>query len=209
MMLAKKLYCLARQFSFKVPRSSSPDGTLNLHLGCGRINAPGFINIDMAPMRHVHLVQDVSNLRRFRSESVDLIYASHVLEHFSHLRTSTILREWIRVLKPGGVLRLAVPDLDVLLEIYLLNQRRISSVQGMLYGGQDYPGNAHYAGFNFESLASMLEEAGLCKPSRWGPFRDLEPYSLDHSCHEIEVGSSAILVSLNVEARKPDGVVKA
>jgi predicted SAM-dependent methyltransferase len=204
MMLAKKLYCLARQFSFKAPRSSSPDGTLNLHLGCGRINAPGFINIDMAPMRHVHLVQDVSNLDRFRAESVDLIYASHVLEHFSHLRTLTILREWKRVLKPGGVLRLAVPNFDALVEIYRLNERRISSIQGMLYGGQDYPGNAHFAGFTYESLACILMEAGLCEVSTWGPFKGIEPYCLDHSGLEIDIGSLVIPVSLNVEAKNPN-----
>ena len=55
--------------------------TLKLHLGCGHVHLPGFLNIDINPKLHIDLCADISNLP-FDSSSVDLIYASSVLEHF-------------------------------------------------------------------------------------------------------------------------------
>src|SRR5689334_15016755 len=106
----RRIYCAIRQLFWRVPSASSVDGTLRLHLGCGPINAEGYINVDFAPMRHVHLMQSVERLRRFQTGSVDFIYASHVLEHISHRSTLLVLREWARTIKPGGTLRIAVPD---------------------------------------------------------------------------------------------------
>lgn len=55
-----------------------------------------------------HLHGDASNLRWFRDDSLDYLYSSHVLEDFEN--TAAVLREWLRVLKPGGRLVLYLPD---------------------------------------------------------------------------------------------------
>jgi predicted SAM-dependent methyltransferase len=198
--ILKRAYCKTRQTFWRVPNASSVDGTLRLHLGCGPINAVGYINIDFAPMRHVHLMQSVERLRRFQTGSVDLIYASHVLEHISHQNTLLVLREWARALKPGGTLRIAVPDFDALVRIYALKNRAIPAIQGMLFGGQDYPGNAHFTAFNSGYLAQLLVEAGFEIPKKWGPIHDEEPFRSDHSGLEVDVDGEKILISLNLEA---------
>ena len=89
-----------------------------LHLGCGYVNHPKFINIDVIPLRHIHYVRNIDNLSIFKDYSVDLIYASHCLEHFPFSAVPIILKEWYRVLKPKGILRLSVPDFKLLLKIY-------------------------------------------------------------------------------------------
>ena len=64
----------------------------------------GFIHVDLAPAPHVDHVADVRNLDFIATGSADLVYACHVLEHFGRLEFKDVLREWHRLLKPGGVL---------------------------------------------------------------------------------------------------------
>ena len=90
---------------------------IRLHLGCGKRYIPGFIHIDLADYPHIDYKSDVSNLSMFEDYSVELIYACHVLEHFRRDKVENVLREWYRVLKQGGILRVAVPDLERLLEV--------------------------------------------------------------------------------------------
>ncbi|GAH67829.1 unnamed protein product [marine sediment metagenome] len=90
-----------------------------LHLGCGNIKLDGFINIDIRQTPATDRVMDVSNLAEFSDNSVDMIYASHCLEHFSFRIVPDILCEWNRVLRKGGELVVRVPDFDILVNIYL------------------------------------------------------------------------------------------
>ena len=57
---------------------------INLHLGAGKRNIPGFINVDLSNYKHIHFKRNVSNLKNFKTNSVDYIYASHVLEYFDY-----------------------------------------------------------------------------------------------------------------------------
>jgi predicted SAM-dependent methyltransferase len=56
---------------------------INLHIGCGKVDIPGFTNIDLEEYDHIDYVQDGTDLFNFERDSVDLIYASHVLDHLS------------------------------------------------------------------------------------------------------------------------------
>ena len=94
--------------------------TKKLHLGCGKRNIPGFINIDKNSYKHVHYKRDVSNLKIFKSNCVDLIYGSHVIEYFDQFEVIKVLKEWKRVLKKGGILRLSVPNFKSLIKIGFL-----------------------------------------------------------------------------------------
>ena len=84
--------------------------TLQLHLGCGKRYIPGFVHVDTAAFPHIDYRHDVRTLPMFDDNSVDLIYACHVIEYFDRIEVLDVLREWHRVLKPDRVLRLAVPD---------------------------------------------------------------------------------------------------
>lgn len=61
-------------------------GRTLLHLGCGPIDAPGYTNIDAQAFPHIHHVEQVYPLNFIETNSVDLVYASHALEHFLYRR---------------------------------------------------------------------------------------------------------------------------
>ena len=79
-----------------------------LHLGCGSLRADGFCNVDITGQLSVDVV-DVSRLDKFPENHAELIYACHVLEHFSHAEIPRIFRCWLAVLAPGGEVRISVP----------------------------------------------------------------------------------------------------
>jgi len=92
---------------------------MKLHLGCGKIYIPGFVHIDAIDYPHVDHVASIDRLSFIKDNSVSLIYACTVLEHFKRKDTVLVLKEWYRVLEPNGILRLSVPDFEALVEIYL------------------------------------------------------------------------------------------
>ncbi|OGV25907.1 MAG: hypothetical protein A3F18_02720 [Legionellales bacterium RIFCSPHIGHO2_12_FULL_37_14] len=148
------------------------NGQVYLHLGCGDIEAPGFINIDAVPRRHVHYVRSIDDLRLFQDETVDFIFASHCLEHFSHRDVLSVLKEWHRVIKKGGILCLSVPDFNLLLDIYFDSDRRIDAIQGYLMGGQDNQYNFHQIAFTHDSLSDFLYSAGFSVVREWNSYTD-------------------------------------
>ena len=81
-----------------------------LEIGSGNNRLPGFETLDIVGGRNVDYVADATKRLPFRDCTFDLIYASHVLEHIPWYKTEEVLREWVRVLKSGGVLEVWVPD---------------------------------------------------------------------------------------------------
>jgi SAM-dependent methyltransferase len=180
----------------------SPDGQLRLHLGCGMIDAAGFINIDLMDAPHVHVQRPIDDLSLFADGCADLVYASHCLEHFGYRHSRSVLEEWARVLRPGGWLRVAVPDFSVIARAYTAGAP-LRDVQGVLLGGQDYRLNFHAAVFDEASLRDLMGGAGLTDIRRW------EPEAVDHhdfhdeSSATCRVGAEAVKISLNLQGRKP------
>lgn len=173
-----------------------------MHLGAGNVNHPSFINIDAIPASHIHYVRPIDDLSPFADNSVDLIYASHCLEHFSHLKVRDVLAEWYRVLKAGGVLRLSVPDFDLLLRIYEASGKDIDSILAVLMGGQDYKYNFHLTSFNKRSLAELLANAGFRETREW-QHGSTEITSIDDfSAFHLQVNGTSYPISLNLEAVK-------
>ncbi|PJF38486.1 MAG: methyltransferase, partial [Phototrophicales bacterium] len=101
-----------------------------------------------------------------QDESVDLIYNCHVLEHFKRRDVPRVLKEWHRVLRPGGVLRISVPDFAQICEVYR-RFGKLDLVVGALFGRQDYLYNIHYNVFDFESLSRSLMDAGFVNVRRY------------------------------------------
>ena len=99
------------------PPNFSPMKKLNF--GCGSRTAPGWINIDFYAATPD--VQRVNLLKRFPfpDDYFDAVYSSHVLEHFSPRDGGHLISEACRVLKPGGILRTVVPDLEATCREYL------------------------------------------------------------------------------------------
>jgi predicted SAM-dependent methyltransferase len=190
------------RFVVKPPLPKSADGKVRLHLGCGDIAAAGFINVDLRRAPHIHHVRDVTDLSVFADDSVDLVYASHVLEHVSHRALRQTLWEWRRVLKPGGVLRLSVPDFDKMIGIYQSCDREITSILGSLMGGQEQPHNTHYSVFNQTYLAAKLREVGFLEIRPWDPAQVEDHDFEDWASRRLKRAGRLCEVSLNLEAVK-------
>jgi predicted SAM-dependent methyltransferase len=177
-------------------------GRVYIHLGCGRINATGFINVDAVPLPHVHYVQEVDDLSVFPNGYADLIYASHVLEHISHKKVAKVLKEWRRVLKGGGILRISVPDFDKVIKIYKSEGNAIQAIVGVLMGGQDYAYNFHKAAFNKKYLTRLFMSVGFRKVRGWDPERVKLHSFKDWASRSIEIRGRKYPISLNLEAVK-------
>jgi predicted SAM-dependent methyltransferase len=175
---------------------------INLHLGCGQIDHPGFINIDGFPGKHIHYVRDISNLSVFKDETVDLIYACHCLEHFPYNGVSKVLAEWYRVLKKNGILRISVPDFELMLKIYLDNGKDINAILGPLMGGQSNKFDFHKTAFTKASLTELFVKAGFQEVREWKFGSDHLTSIEDWSKKSIIWQGKEYLISLNLEAIK-------
>lgn len=94
---------------FKVAKFRKYD-SLKLNVGCGEAKYFGWVNIDIEP--GADLVMDVRKGLPFDDNSVDFIYNEHLLEHLAFEEGEKVLREFKRCLKKAGVLRIAMQDLD-------------------------------------------------------------------------------------------------
>lgn len=119
--------------------------------------------------------------------SLEEIYASHVLEHVSHRLTLTVLRDWFRALQPGGRLRVAVPDFDQCVRLYLAKDQA-APIESYIMGGQNDQHDVHRAAFNEVKLTHALQTAGFVQVERWKS--------------EIQ-DCAALPISLNLQAFKP------
>lgn len=182
-----------------IPQSSS--GKVLVNLGCGAQSGPEYINVDVVPAPHIHHVHDVKVLEMFSSESVDLLYASHIMEHIPRHELDAVIVEWRRVLKPGGVLRISVPDFDNLLKIYNASGNDIESILAQLLG-QEPPYNNHYSVWNWEFIKRFFLERGFIEVRRWDPHT--APYYSMHDRAEriLTAGDLKVPLSLNIEAIK-------
>ena len=192
---------IIRQFK-RPPFPALDNKEVYLHLGCGPVNHPSFINIDGIAYPHIHYIRAIDNLKPFAPESVDLIYASHCLEHFSFRKVPKVLSEWYRILKKEGTLRISVPDFELLLKIYNENNQDIETIIQPLMGGQDYKYNFHMTVFNQKNLDKLLKNTGFRNVQIWIPGTSPTTTFNDWSCRSIIVRGKLYPVSLNIEAIK-------
>ncbi|WP_249691716.1 methyltransferase domain-containing protein [Stappia sp. WLB 29] len=177
-----------------------------LHLGCGVKHIPGFYHVDALDYPHVDRIGPVEDLSFIADGSVELIYACHVLEHFGRKEYRDVLAEWCRVLAPGGVLRIAVPDFRAAAELYLdtSNDFALPQVLGLLVGGQRDQYDYHKMVFDEETLSAALIEVGFSSTRRWDwrttEHSGLDDYSQAYLPHMAK--DTGRLVSLNLEGVK-------
>ena len=173
---------------------------MKLHLGCGTKHLKGYINVDIRYLPGVDEVNNIRFLRNYKSDSVDEIYACHVLEHFGRWEYKEVLKRWFEILKPGGKLRLAVPNFSSICKYYT-ETGDLKSLIGLLYGGQDYDENYHYITFDPSSIYDDLKDIGFNEITGWNCEEyegdDFSKAYLPHMDKE-----NGILMSLNLMAIK-------
>lgn len=179
---------------------------LKLHLGCGMRYIPGYKHVDIIDAPHIDYRCSVDNLCDFADGSVDLIYASHVLEHFGRHEVEAVLKGWYRVLRPGGVVRIAVPDFAAVVALYDQEglQDGFSGLVGLICGGQRNQYDFHKIIFDEPFLSFMLQKIGFKNTRRWDwrstEHADVDDFSQCYLPHmEKQTGR---LMSLNLEATK-------
>lgn len=187
-------------FPLKYPKNF--DGKVFIHLGCGEVNSPEYINVDNRFFTHIHHISNVERLKFFKDDFADLIYTSHTLEHIHMEEVSATIKEWKRILKPGGILRISVPDFDKIINIYNDNDHSIASIWRPLMGGQEYKENIHLAVFNCNYLEKLLLEIGFTEVYQWNPLNVKNHDFNDWASTLLEVNDKKYQISLNIEAVK-------
>lgn len=150
-----------------------------LNLGAGSTHIQGFENLDIKSGNNIYPLE-------YPDGTIDVIRASHVLEHFSHHDVPNVLRNWAAKLRPGGLMKIAVPDFAWIAQKYV-EQERVP-LHAFLMGGQVDEHDFHKCMFDFDSLRQLMADAGLERIGRW----------------ESEIEDCADLpVSLNLQGFKP------
>ena len=174
-----------------------------LHIGSGKVYLPGWINADLFQNVKADLYCDMMRLP-FERETFDLIYACHVAEHCHRNSVFAVLHHWRELLKPGGILRLAVPDFGAIVQRYC-QTGNLAELMGLLYGGQNHPLNVHTVAFDKKSLTEALWKVGFKEVREWdwrktdhAAFDDFSQCRLPHMSNSVD----AVWCSLNLEAIK-------
>lgn len=177
-----------------------------IHLGCGVKHLEGWFHVDALDYPHVDHIGRVEDLSFIPDNSAQLIYACHVLEHFGRHTYKDALAEWHRVLAPGGILRLAVPDFNAAARLYLSGTlpRGIEDVRGLVTGGQRDQYDFHGMIYDEPSLAEAMKEVGFSETRLWDwrstEHAHMDDYSQAYIPHMDK--ENGTLVSLNIEGVK-------
>lgn len=150
---------------------------MKLNLGAGQMVHPGFVAVDVEAIPG----GAVADLGVFPwsvpDGAVDEVLASHILEHFDRHDGRRFLAECYRILEPGGVLRLAVPDYDVFADCQVAGNW--DAVNGYpwidanaFFGGGDKERRTHWRhkyAYTFGLLEHILRGLGFVMVTRRGP----------------------------------------
>ncbi len=158
-----------------------------LDIGPGEFNdyrIPGFETLDIQPRKNVDYIADASNKLPFDDDVFDIIHASHILEHIFWQYTQKVVNEWVRILKPKGVIEIWVPNGMGIFKSWQKaeqgNLKNFKSENGKLWerrekddwamangllltatGIKTMPWGIHKAIFSKKSLSKIMMKAGL------------------------------------------------
>lgn len=175
-----------------------------LNIGCGSTIFPKpWENQDGREMPGVDHVSGIDKLP-FPDNTFDIVYASHVIEHVKRDEVEQVLKEWVRVTKVDGKVRIATPDFEKAIKVYQTSGKKIENVLGLIVGGQTYEYECHYLIYDKRSLTKLMQKCGLTAVHPWTPARVSHGDIWDYSQAE----TWEIPISLNLEGRKAESPVK-
>ena len=171
-----------------------PKSGIKLNLGCGKYVLDGWVNVDAATSpqapRPPELLCDVKSIS-LPDECATEVMAIHLWEHLYRWECEDVIAEWRRLLRPGGMLVLEMPDLFKLCRNLLetrTNYRGHPDQMGLrgLFGDPTdrNPLMIHRWGWTYTTLAPFLEDNGFMKcieaPPQWHPVgKDLRDFRIE------------------------------
>ena len=169
---------------------------MKLHIGGVEVKK-GWKILNIQKNKDVDFIGNISDLGQFENESIEKIYASHVLEHVKQQEVLKTLKGVHRVLKKNGELYISVPDLDILCKAFIhsnltLEQRIL--MMRIIFGGQIDKYDFHYFGWNQEIMLHFLKLAGF------KTFKRVESFNLFNDTSDYK--PLGFPVSLNVIVTK-------
>lgn len=191
-----------------------------VQLGAGLTRLDGWLATDVSPRRDDVLAVDATRPLPFPDASIDYIGAEHVIEHVRYRAGQRLLRHCLRALRPGGVLRVATPDLARLVAAYRGEEgeegRRFVELMGRRYlrGREDPVGVlnlamrawGHQYLYDEPALRALLTEAGFTDLTRCAFGESGDPELRDVERHGVETGIPREVVhfeTMVLEATKP------
>jgi len=189
---------------------------IRLHIGCGNRILEGWVNIDKSSSLDLPIevyAGDITDLNEIVGPSgveiipdgsVELIYASHVLDHLSRKEElDRALSECYRVLKPEGILRVSVSDFERVATMYNEGMD-LEKLWGHIVGGHKTEHDKHGCVFDYNVLKRYLEKHGF-KDIKKYDYKKFLPKEFDDlsQCYIPHLDKkNGILMALNVEAKK-------
>jgi predicted SAM-dependent methyltransferase len=146
---------------------------IRLHLGCGPVKLPDYVNVDgeycaSDPEVIIHYIAEVYPIP---DNSVDEILSVHVIEHIEHWKIRSMLSEWYRILRPGGQAAVEWPDLLKACTFIAANpdslisddRRVLKKTIHSIFGNSKYQNRAmmHAYGYSAASMTRLFTEAGF------------------------------------------------
>lgn len=175
---------------------------MKLHIGCANRYFKGWTNLDIRPGVG-DVTDDASKLTSIVNNSYDIIYASHLLEHFGRKEVAKILKVWFSKLKPGGILRLSVPDFEKVIFMYKKGTG-LDVLMGHIMGGQRDKYDYHKFMFDKKLLTDLLLKTGFREVREWDwrktEHSQYDDYSQAYFPHMDK--DTGVMMSLNLEAVK-------
>jgi len=175
---------------YRVKRFLHRHQVVKLQLGCGPNVLPGWLNTDKRASAYRAGAEYLDVSRRFwlPDSSVDYVFSEHLFEHLTYPQAGNMLSECYRVLKPGGVIRIATPNLAFLFDLYLhpdsgINRQYIewAANDGGIPATPTYVVNrfhtawGHQIVYDYDTLVGVLAQYG---------FRDIRRCEMSKSIHE-------------------------
>ncbi|KRE51057.1 class I SAM-dependent methyltransferase [Paenibacillus sp. Soil724D2] len=134
---------------------------VRINLGSGTLVNDQYLNVDMRELEGVDVVADARNLP-FPQNSVNELFLSHVIEHFSESEMrNNILPHWYSILDVGGKIKIICPNWESMLNSYASGEITYDELKEVTFGSQEYEGNFHFNMFTPLTLIALMEEIGF------------------------------------------------
>lgn len=180
-----------------------------LNVGCGPNLSPNFINMDYQWRPNLDLCWDITKGIPINDNEIKGIYTEHCLEHITFYSCQKVINDFFRILQPGGVVRIIVPNAELYIDLYTKSKKEIN-VKFPYVTGQDiengftpmmsvnrvFRDHEHLFAYDHETLSMMLSKAGFSNITKASFMQGRDnTLLLDSKTRKIE--------SLYIEGSKP------